>query len=387
MSERGPSTPAGRKRPKPLALDVRVPAQPLDYPVLIGRGVIERVGEEVRQRHAQATTVALISDSNVMPLHGAAVRAALERQDLQVAPITVPAGEASKSPAALLDVIDQLLRAGVGRRDAIVALGGGVVGDLAGLAAALYMRGIPVIQCPTSLLAQVDASVGGKVAVDLPAGKNLLGVFHFPSVVLVDPELLATLPERELVSGLAEVLKHGALFSPEHFREVCDAADAIHARDFDVLTRIVATSIGLKTACVGRDPWEQGVAGKGRVLLNFGHTLGHAIEAVSGYQLAHGEAVALGMRAAARVAIARGVAAPDLEATIVSALERLRLPVDLDAWLEGERGAAVERHLAHDKKRSAGQVSFVVLARLGEPSVISLAFRELMALARQSNAV
>jgi 3-dehydroquinate synthase len=384
MSERGPNPAGSRKRPiKPLALDVRVPAQPLDYSVLIGRGVIERVGEEIRQRHGGAATVALVSDSNVAPLHGAAVRAALERSGLQVAPMTVPAGEASKSAAALLELTEQLLRAGIGRRDVVVALGGGVIGDLAGLAAALYMRGIPVVQCPTSLLAQVDASVGGKVAIDLPGAKNLLGVFHFPSVVLVDPDLLATLPEREFCAGLAEMLKHGALFSPEHFREVVEAADAIHARDFDTIARLLATSVGLKAACVGRDPWEQAEAGKGRVLLNLGHTLGHAIEVASSYQLVHGEAVALGMRAAARVAIGRGLAAPELEATIVAALARLRLPTDLDAWLTGDLGDAVERLLAHDKKRSGGQVSYVVIARLGEPSVISLHFRELMALARQ----
>ena len=385
MSDRGPTPPA-RKRPRPIALDVRVPAQPLDYPVLLGRGVLERLGEEVRQRHAGAAAVALISDSNVAPLHAPAARAALERQDLHVTQITVPAGEASKTPAQLLDLVEQLLRAGLGRRDVVVALGGGVIGDLAGLAAALFMRGIPLVHCPTSLLAQVDASVGGKVAVDLPAGKNLLGVFHFPSVVLVDPELLATLPERELIGGLAEMVKHGALFSPEHFRDLEAAADAIRARDFDVLTRLIATSVGLKAACIARDPWEQGEAGKGRVLLNFGHTFGHALEAASGYQLSHGEAVALGMRASARVAIARGLAAPELEATITAALARLGLPTDLDPWLAGERGDAVERILARDKKRSAGQVSFVVLARLGEPSVISLHFRELIALARQAAA-
>lgn len=386
MSERGSTPPAKAKRQKPLALDVRVPAQAYSYPVFVGRGVIERLGDELRQVSGGGAHVALISDDVVFPLHGAAVQQALVAQGIEATPIVVPAGEASKSVPVLLDVVDRMFKAGLGRRDAVVALGGGVVGDLAGLAASLYMRGVPVIQCPTSLLAQVDASVGGKVAVDLPAGKNLLGTFHFPLCVLIDPEFLATLPDRELASGAAEMLKHGALFSAEHFHQLVDAADAFFARDFEVMSRLIAASVGLKAACVGRDPWEQGEAGKGRVLLNFGHTLGHAIESASGYSLAHGEAVALGMRASTRVAIARGLATPDLEELFVAALTRLRLPVDLDAWLTGERAAAVERALFADKKKSREQLSFVAIARLGEPSVLSLGARELVGLCRRAGA-
>ncbi|MCB9567451.1 MAG: 3-dehydroquinate synthase [Myxococcales bacterium] len=384
MSERSSIPSAPRKRPKPLAIDVRVPAQALSYPVVVGCCVLSRLGEELRQRHGSASRVAVISDDHVFPLHGEAAIRSLEAQGFAVTPVVVPAGEASKQVAVLVDVVDQLLKAGLGRRDAVVALGGGVIGDLAGLAAALFMRGIPVIQCPTSLLAQVDASVGGKVAVDLAAGKNLLGAFHFPLAVLIDPELLATLDDRQLASGLAEMLKHGALFSAEHFQHLVDAADAFFGRDYDVIAPLIATSVGLKAACVGRDPWEQSDAGKGRVLLNFGHTLGHAIEAASNYELAHGEAVALGMLASARVARAKGIAGADLEVTLRDAFARLRLPTDLDVWLSGERGAAVERMLGQDKKRSGGQLSFVVIARLGEPSVLSLHVRELLALARRS---
>jgi len=264
----------------------------------------------------------------------------------------------------------------------VVALGGGVVGDLAGLLAALFMRGIDFVQCPTSLLAQVDASVGGKVAVDLPAGKNLLGAFHFPRSVIIDTTVLQTLPDGELGCGLAEMLKHGALFSAEHFEQLVEHADAVYRRDATILPRLVATSVALKSACVSRDPLELANAGKGRVLLNLGHTVGHAIESVSGYALRHGEAVALGLRAAARLSTARGLADKGLEAKMVEALEALRLPVQLDAWLSGERGHAVERAMANDKKRAGGTVTYIGLAAIGEPRMLQLAPAEIMGLLR-----
>ncbi len=378
------TTPTARtKRARPLVLDVHVPAESDSYPVLIGRGAIGRVGAELLQRLGHPGTVALVSDTTVMPLHGAAVQANLEAQGFTVVPIVIPAGEANKTTAALLEVIGAMIVSGLGRRDAVVALGGGVVGDLSGLAAALFMRGIPVIQCPTTLLAQVDASVGGKVAVDVPAGKNMVGAFHFPLFVLIDPDVLATLADRELAQGLAEMLKHALLFAPDHLTALLAAAPAIHARDFDVLTPLIATSVGLKAACVGRDPWETGEAGKGRVLLNLGHTVGHAIESASAYSVPHGEAVALGLRASARVSELKGIAEPGLEALVVDALTRLRLPTRLDEWLEGERGAAVERALVVDKKRSAGTLSYVALARVGEASVVSLSVRDLLGLLRQ----
>lgn len=381
MTETHPT--AKTKRPRPLVLDVHVPAESESYPVLVGRGAIARIGTELLQRLGHASNVALVSDTTVAPLHGAMVRANLEAQGFTVVPIVIPAGEAHKTTAMLLEVLGAMINGGLGRRDAVVALGGGVVGDLSGLAAALFMRGIPIVQCPTTLLSQVDASVGGKVAVDVPAGKNMVGAFHFPLFVLIDPEVLSTLGDRELAQGLAEMLKHALLFAPEHLTALLDAAPAIYARNFDVLTPLIATSVGLKAACVGRDPWETGEAGKGRVLLNLGHTLGHAIESASDYSLPHGEAVALGLRAAARISEVKGIAEPGLEALVVDALTRLRLPTDLEPWLEGERGAAVERALIVDKKRSVGTVSYVALARVGEASVVSLSMRDLLGLLRQ----
>jgi 3-dehydroquinate synthase len=201
--------------------------------------------------------------------------------------------------------------------------------------------------------------------------------------VLIDPEVLSTLDDRVLAQGLAEMLKHALLFAPDHLTALMDAADQIYARNFDVITPLVATSVGLKAACVGRDPWETGEAGKGRVLLNLGHTVGHAIEAASAYAVPHGEAVALGLRAAARISEQKGIAEPGLEALVVDALTRLRLPTGLDEWLVGERGVAVERALVTDKKRSAGTVSYVALVRVGEPSVLTLAWRDLIGLLRQ----
>ncbi|MFO7563706.1 MAG: 3-dehydroquinate synthase [Enhygromyxa sp.] len=374
---------------KPIALHVAVPTEDESYPVLIGPGLLARLGHELRRSHASARRVALISDENVMPLYGPTARASLEAEELEVHSFTVPAGERSKSVEALLQLIEGMVAANMGRRDVVVALGGGVVGDLAGLAAALFMRGVALMQCPTSLLAQVDSSVGGKVAVDLPSGKNLLGAFHFPTVVLIDPEVLQTLPDRELGCGLAEMLKHGALFSREHFNQVVAAADDIYARDADVLARMVATSIGLKAACVSRDPREQAEAGKGRVVLNLGHTIGHALELLSNFELAHGEAVALGMLGAARLSDRKDLAKteegePSLEEQMLAALEALRLPTNLDEWLSDERADRLETALASDKKRSYASISYVALSRIGDPAVISLSPAEIVSLLRGS---
>lgn len=368
---------------KPLVLDVRVPSQDLSYQVRVGAGLLARLGTEAT-RGREPGRVALISDTNVLRLYGAAARASLEAAGLTVVTRPIEPGEASKRPEVLLELVGELVAAGLGRRDVVVALGGGVVGDLAGLVAALFMRGIDLVQCPTSLLAQVDASVGGKVAVDLPGGKNLLGVFHFPRAVLIDTDVLQTLPDRELGCGLAEMLKHGALFSVEHFEQLVEHADALYDRDPVLLPRFVAISVALKAACVSRDPLELAGGGKGRVVLNLGHTVGHAIESASGLTLQHGEAVALGLRAAARLSEAKGLCEPGLEDRMVAALTALRLPTDLDAWLDGEQGDAVEQVLCNDKKRAGSAVTYIALAGLGEPRTLALPPSEILPLLRGS---
>lgn len=372
---------------RPVALDVTVPTADRSYPVIVGPGVLDRVGTQLKQDHPRARRVAVISDDNVMSRYGARVRAALEKEDFDVVEQRVVPGETSKSVENLVALIEALISAGLGRSDAVVALGGGVVGDLAGLVAAMFMRGIAFVQCPTSLLAQVDASVGGKVAVDLASGKNLMGAFHFPSAVLIDPEVLVTLPDDELGCGLVEMFKHGLLFSREHVDALLAHADDLYARQSSVLGAEVYRSVALKAACVSRDPLERSGAGKGRVLLNLGHTVGHAIESASAFGLKHGQAVALGLLATARISAAKGLVDSSLERTIESGLRRLRLPTDLDEWLKGERWPDVARALAKDKKRSAKSdgesvVSFVALAGIGNPRVLTLPVSEILALLR-----
>ncbi len=358
---------------RPVALEVAVPSTDLSYPVKVGAGLLDHVGTTVARVSPKARRVALISDENVLPLYGDRAQASLEGAGLSVVSHVIPPGESSKTPERMLGLVSALVADGLGRSDAVLALGGGVVGDLAGLVSALFMRGIDVVQCPTSLLAQVDASVGGKVAVDLPEGKNLLGAFAFPRAVVIDPAVLQTLPDEELGCGLAEMIKHGALFDPEHFASVRDSADAIYRREESVLGPEVATSVALKAACVIRDPLERSAAGKGRVALNLGHTLGHALEVTEGYALKHGQAVALGLVAAARVSARLGLTTIDLEAQIRTALEALRLPTDLDRYLVPERREALADAMARDKKRSGGRkITYIGLARLGEPRVVSL---------------
>lgn len=375
-------TRSSARRAKPLAISVAVPMDDQGYSVLVGPGLRERIAKQMLRSLPSARRVAVVSDSNVMPLYGPALVQALQAEGLTVESFEVPAGEASKSVTQLVELVEGFAAAGLGRKDAVVALGGGVVGDLAGFAAASFMRGIAFIQVPTSLLAQVDASVGGKVAVDLPCGKNMMGAFYFPTAVFIDPAVLATLDARQIGCGLAEMVKHAALFSPEQFESLIEHADDFYDGNHEVIARSVAASVALKAACVSRDPHEHREAAKGRVVLNLGHTLGHAIESSSEFETMHGEAVALGMVAAARLSERRGLAQPGLESQMVSALERLRLPTDLDAWLTEDRVEGVAAALEMDKKRSHGTLSYIALCRIGEPTVLQLSGQDVLALIR-----
>jgi len=345
------------------------------YPVRVGAGVAQELTDALRRAAPRIARVGVISDANVWAHHGAAVLAMLDTAGLAPILHVIPPGEASKSATELLACIGTWVEGGLSRSDAVLAFGGGVVGDLGGLAAHLFMRGVPLVQCPTSLLAMVDASVGGKVAIDHPLAKNLVGAFHFPAAVLVDPQWLATLPDAERIGGAAEMVKHALLFSPEHLLALHAAASRWTTLGADELAPLVATSIALKVACVAADPYEREPAG--RVLLNLGHTVGHALESTSGYALGHGHAVALGLVAAARLSCARSLAAPSLVPRVVEVLQALGLSTDLDAWLAdpGRLRAA----LVHDKKRTADALTYIALADVGEPRVLVLGADEIVA--------
>lgn len=359
-----------------LSLQIPLPrATTGSYTVRVGIGVADELADALRRAAPRIRRVGVLSDANVWRLHGDALRAKLEAAALEPIVHVVAPGEPSKSAVALGECIATWAEGGLARSDAAVAFGGGVVGDLGGLAAHLFMRGVPIVQCPTSLLAMVDASVGGKVAIDHAVAKNLVGAFHFPAAVLVDPAWLGTLPVAERIAGAAEMVKHALLFSADHFAALRAAAPGWPTLELRALGELVATSIALKAACVAADPFEHEPAG--RVLLNLGHTVGHALESMSGYALAHGPAVALGLVAAARLSCARSLASSTLEARIVEVLEALGLPTNLDAWLgDGERLCAA---LVHDKKRTADALTYIALEDVGRPRVIVLAAAEVVA--------
>jgi 3-dehydroquinate synthase len=329
------------------------------YEIHIGRSILDRMAM-IAAMHRWARRYVVVTDETVGALHGESVRSALGKAGLDVSMITVAPGESSKSIPTLLSVTEQLTNLGADRQTALVALGGGVIGDLAGFAAAIYMRGIPVIQVPTTLLAQVDSSIGGKTGVDTAAGKNLLGAFHQPRAVFTDIAFLAGLPEQVFASGLAEVIKCGVVDSPELLDALEQAASEGGLRDPLFLERIVGGACRIKKQLVEGDERDRGL----RRILNFGHTVGHAAEAASGYGLSHGEAVAIGMVAAARLsAKLHGLPAAEAE-RIEALLTAVGLPVRLPAGLETE---ALLGRLAADKKRENGTVHYVLIKKLGMP--------------------
>ncbi|HVZ47801.1 MAG TPA: 3-dehydroquinate synthase [Gemmatimonadaceae bacterium] len=326
--------------------------------IIVGAALGGAGAEHVRAA-AAGRRIALISDAHVMPLHGGVLADALGVPPDDT--FTVPAGEASKSREEWARLTDAMLARGFGRDSVVVATGGGVVGDLAGFVAATYMRGVPVVQVPTTLLAMIDASVGGKTGVDTPAGKNLVGAFHQPALVLADPAVLATLPPRELRNGLAEALKHAVITSRADFdwllaaaRDVSDPAQATS----DTMARLVAHNIAIKAGIVARDEREAGP----RKTLNFGHTIGHAIEAVAQFAIPHGECVGIGMRVEARIAAALGLASPSLEADITSALVALGLPTRPAATMAPQDVLDATRS---DKKSRGHQVEYALARAIG----------------------
>ena len=327
------------------------------YRVTIAAGAIERVGEIARAT-APAHRYAIITDDNVGPAYAARVRSTLDTGASSV--FTAPAGEAHKTRETWARLTDDLLRAGFGRDSAIIALGGGVIGDLAGFVAATFMRGIPFVQVPTTLLAMIDASIGGKTGVDTPGGKNLVGVFHQPAAVVADPAVLRTLPRDQLRAGLAEAIKHGVIADEAYFNLVSMMAAGIEGTDpaGDAMISLVARSVEIKADVVRRDEREGGV----RKILNFGHTIGHAVELLSGYTLLHGAAVAIGMCCESALAERLGLAAVPTAGRVWSGVVAAGLPARVPSSISVDEIIAATHA---DKKVRSGQVEYALPSRIG----------------------
>jgi 3-dehydroquinate synthase len=337
------------------------------YEVLIGPGLIAEAGARIAPL-LKRKRLAVVSDETVWGLHGPQFAAALEAAAITPLPVVIPPGEQAKSFEGLADVSNRLLSLGLDRGDLIAALGGGVVGDLAGFAAAIYKRGIDFVQIPTTLLAQVDSSVGGKTAIDTPHGKNLIGAFHQPRLVLADLGVLSTLPDREMRAGYAEVVKYGLLGDLAFFEWLEKHGVEVLAREPRALARAVARSVQMKAEIVAEDETEQGR----RALLNLGHTFGHALEAETGYgaALLHGEAVAAGMALAFRFSAAQGLCAGQDASRAAFAIAAAGLPASLPE-IPGHpfRAERLLAHMAQDKKAEDGRLTFVLARRLGEAFV------------------
>jgi 3-dehydroquinate synthase len=329
------------------------------YPIYVGAGCLRELGTRLAETGCGAG-VAVVTNSTVADLYLERTLASLREAALVPTAIQIPDGEEHKNLAWLALVYDKLIDAGVERGGAVVALGGGVVGDLAGFAAATYLRGVPCVQVPTTLLAQVDAAIGGKTGINHVAGKNLIGAFAQPRFVLADVETLRTLPRRELTAGLAEVIKYGVILDPALFALIEGQLPAIQRLDRDLMVRIVRTCCTLKALVVGEDETESGY----RAILNFGHTVAHALESLTEYkQYLHGEAVAIGMVAAARVSRRLGFCDDGDYQRIRTLLERCGLPTEVPADLRGEPLALAMRT---DKKAHGGSIKFVGLEAIGK---------------------
>lgn len=341
-------------------MTIRVPLveqRDASYDILVAPGLVHEL-DKILKQYCPAAAYAIISDSHVAKLYGESIAEQVSGAGCQVELFTFPAGEWNKTRETWAAISDQMLAAHLGRDCAVIALGGGVVNDVGGFVAATYLRGVPLVQVPTSLLAMIDSSIGGKTGVDVPAGKNLLGAFHQPRVVVADPELLGSLSSVQLAAGLAEAVKHGVIADAEYFGFLEGEYAAIFAKHAPALERVVRRSVEIKAAVVAQDEREKGR----RAILNFGHTVGHAIEATSKYEVLHGEAVAIGMVYEGRLAESLGIAQAGTATRIRSVLERLHLPV------ERPDGSPVDDLIAAmriDKKVRAGEIRFALPHAIG----------------------
>ena len=315
------------------------------YHICIADGLLGRVGELMANRGLAKGKAAIVTNPEIARLHGESVAESLAAAGFEPVICTVPEGEQNKTLASIASLYDQFLAAEMDRRSPVIGLGGGVVGDMAGFAAASYLRGVPFVQIPTTVLSMVDASVGGKTGVDLPQGKNLVGAFKQPSLVVIDPAVIESLPAAEFRSGLAEIVKHGIIAAPEIFRQ-------LEGDGPSSLGQLISDAVRVKVDVVAEDPFEMGR----RATLNLGHTFGHAIEQVSHFSIRHGEGVALGLLCAAHMAGETGQCDPALEGRIRNLLERLGLPVTLPGYSVD----AVHAAMFFDKKRQGKTLRFIL---------------------------
>jgi 3-dehydroquinate synthase len=342
------------------------------YPIVIGGGLLEEIGPRLVALLGGGA-IAIVTNPTVGELYLERVETSLRHVGYRVTVVEIPDGEEHKNLASLALIYDRLLEARLERASPVVALGGGVIGDLAGFAAATLLRGIPFVQLPTTLLAQVDSSVGGKTGINHPAGKNLIGAFYQPRLVLIDISTLKTLPRRELLAGLVEVIKYGVILDAELFAVIETQLDRVLSLDEDLLRSIVQRCCALKAMVVQRDEREADY----RSILNYGHTLGHAVEALTGYQrYLHGEAVAIGMALAAKLSFVRGHCSEGTMQRIYQLLKRAGLPVESPPELSAQQLA---RTIEGDKKVSSGKVKFVCIEELGRTRFEYLTGPEVMA--------
>lgn len=321
------------------------------YDILIGEGLLSQCSRLIK-KVTGAKKVCVISDSNVFPIYGETVAKQIEEQGFDVSTFVFKAGEESKTTSTVLQMVNFLADKGLTREDLVVALGGGVCGDMAGFAAAMYLRGIDFVQIPTTLLAQVDSSVGGKTAVDLPAGKNLCGAFHQPVLVIIDPEVLDTLPEKYYSDGMAEVIKYGCIESLDFFERI----EKENSRDF--IDDLIYTCVDIKRQVVENDEKEKGE----RALLNFGHTAGHAIEKLWNFStVSHGAAVGIGMVMITKAGEAHGITEKGTSERIAAVLKKYNLPVE-----DSHSVSDIVNAMQSDKKRTGNGIKLVMLSQIGE---------------------
>jgi 3-dehydroquinate synthase len=351
---------------------VTVNLGPRSYPICIGSGLLDAMGRLLQERQFHPGRVAVVSDSTVGKIYKERVVSALTAAGFDPWVIEIPTGEEHKNLAWLAFLYDKLIEGRIERRTPLIALGGGVIGDLAGFAAATFQRGLPLVQIPTTLLAQVDASVGGKTAINHPSGKNLIGAFYQPRLVVIDVETLKTLPRREFLAGVAEVIKYGVILSPELFSLLEEQLTTLLRCDPHLLISVVKTCCQLKALVVEEDETE----GDYRAVLNFGHTLGHAIESATEYKkFLHGEAVAIGMVFATHLSEKRGLCSAETSERICRLIKKAGLPVDIPKTLKRE---LLLLGIETDKKVAHGHVKFVCIEEIGKTRFEHLPAKEII---------